>query len=175
MKAKDIWVGERRVTANPEPWSDARPRLLCSGFHGRAILTDDGVAMESRERDALGKEVWVSTRDWSDIGDNINLDFDPWLYDRLETDDLEALVVEDGKHAFVVPVGDYPVGRMLRSRSLGLVLRHASQTNGLKVLGDCWVLISEGKDTDDAYRVKVDLAYRLMGGDPSVSVRKVSR
>lgn len=97
---------------NPEPWSDARPRVLFRTKYGDRVILDaeDEVIVEEERKDALGRSAFIRV-DNAHARDSVNLVFDDFVMDQFSADGAAGIVISDGSEAIGVPAFTYPVGR----------------------------------------------------------------
>ena len=165
----------RGATPNPEPWSDERPRILCTCWDGnRVVLQANGdLCYERRRPDSFGVVAWVEKGDWFDIADNVNLDFNPWIR-RLDASALKGAFLMTDTLCVALTAEDVRGGRFLFIDRANWCSYHRASITKLPLSPpNAWIFNDPNAKNSTAARDKASLAYRYIGGDPSVRLELV--
>lgn len=156
-----------KTVVNPDPWTPARPRLLCSWENYRAVLTADGdVEVEVRNPDAMGFPSWHPVLREDDPADSVNLQVDPWLNTRFDPRRVFAVRFEAGGYRLLVhsDTTGYAGAGSFHARS-------SCRAFWFDVEAEAWVEVHK----DHLSNVIVNLTYRAMCGDPAVTLTPIQR
>jgi hypothetical protein len=163
--------GSPCAQVNVQSWDEYFPRVLFWTFKAteRAVLRQEGgvveVVMEHQDKDAMGNTRW-STTPLEDAADNLNLTLDPWLGAWLgalprskgDTREVGNAFLQDKESAIRVPCS-----------SGNFYSRHATHCYVKERFADL-LIMREFDNPRVRSQMRIDLAARAIGGDPSVQV-----